>query len=419
MGRGRECCRKRRASLPDFRGEFEGRTPAPGPGGGNCLYWIIPVDQRYVFGIPVGTLIATSGAFAIILGLALQSTLNDLFSGIALKLGHPYTVGDWIFLDAGTQGKLIETNWRSTHLVNSANDLVVIPNSALAKAIFINLSSPSHSHGKKLKVRVTLDKSPVTIEAVLRTALASSNLIAREPPTSTRVTGLSREVVEVELSFSVSSLSLSDAAQSEIFDLIYRHLKAAGLSLAPEPGEGSTGKGSRTTPEHHPSSAWRLLNAINLFAALTEDEKGALAASMTRLTFQQGSTIVERGTKMASLYIIRSGVAIVEGKDGSKHEDARKLSPGDFIGEVGVLMAAAERASIRAATFVVVYEISKERIAALLSDRPAIADELGTIVAKHTDLAANPTAGLRNAEHTATLSQKIRNLLHAEPPHGS
>ncbi|TIQ51339.1 MAG: mechanosensitive ion channel family protein, partial [Mesorhizobium sp.] len=44
----------------------------------------------FVFGAPVGTLIATSGVFAIVLGLALQNTLSDVFSGIALNLGRPY-----------------------------------------------------------------------------------------------------------------------------------------------------------------------------------------------------------------------------------------------------------------------------------------------------------------------------------------
>ncbi|MCS3744424.1 mechanosensitive ion channel family protein [Rhizobium sp. BK661] len=44
----------------------------------------------FVFSLPVGTVIVTSGVFAIVLGLALQSTMNDVFSGIALNLGRPY-----------------------------------------------------------------------------------------------------------------------------------------------------------------------------------------------------------------------------------------------------------------------------------------------------------------------------------------
>ena len=41
---------------------------------------------------------ATSGVVAIILGLALQNTLSDVFSGIALTLGRPFVIGDWIVL---------------------------------------------------------------------------------------------------------------------------------------------------------------------------------------------------------------------------------------------------------------------------------------------------------------------------------
>ena len=73
----------------------------------------------YVFNAPVGTLIATSGAVAIILGLALQSTLSDVFSGIALNLARPYGIGDWLVLGNGIEGKVVETNWRATHLLTA------------------------------------------------------------------------------------------------------------------------------------------------------------------------------------------------------------------------------------------------------------------------------------------------------------
>ena len=86
----------------------------------------------FVFGVPIGTLVATSGVVAIILGLALQNTLADVFSGIALTLGRPYVIGDWILLSDGTEGRVIESNWRATHILTGANNVVVLPNSFLA-----------------------------------------------------------------------------------------------------------------------------------------------------------------------------------------------------------------------------------------------------------------------------------------------
>ncbi len=56
----------------------------------------------YVFDVPIQGLLATSGVIAIILGLALQSTLGDVFSGIVLSFSRPYRPGDWISIDGGT-----------------------------------------------------------------------------------------------------------------------------------------------------------------------------------------------------------------------------------------------------------------------------------------------------------------------------
>ena len=43
----------------------------------------------YVFDLPIQGLLATSGAIAIILGLALQSSLGDVFSGLVLSFSRP------------------------------------------------------------------------------------------------------------------------------------------------------------------------------------------------------------------------------------------------------------------------------------------------------------------------------------------
>jgi small-conductance mechanosensitive channel len=108
----------------------------------------------FVFGVPIGTLVATSGVVVIILGLALQNTLSDVFSGIALTLGRPYVIGDWILLSDGTEGRVVENTWRSTHLLTAANNVVVLPNSFLAKLGLTNISRPDETHLLTLTVRV-------------------------------------------------------------------------------------------------------------------------------------------------------------------------------------------------------------------------------------------------------------------------
>lgn len=366
-----------------------------------------------VFSLPIGTLIATSGAFAIVLGLALQSTLNDVFSGVALNLGRPYAVGDWIVLEGGFQGRVVETNWRSTHLVNATDDLIVLPNSSLAKARLVNLTRPEERHGVSLTVRFLPTRSPAAIEETMRTVLLSSSSIIKSPPPSALVVSIDGQAIEVEFSFKVAAFTLAGPARSELFDLIYRHAKATGLRFAGPPGVAAhlADSGPEAQLAKHPETPWRLLNSISLFATLTDDEKDAIASAMKRRTFQKNATIAAQGDVLSSLMIMRTGVAVVERSEESGPVELARLAPGDLFGERGVLIGAAEAGATKALMFVVIYEIEKEHLAFVLRDRPALAEELGILLSKRMqDEEHIASLALDHETHAESLASRIRRL---------
>ncbi len=369
----------------------------------------------YVFNAPVGTLIATSGVVAVILGLALQSTLGDVFSGIALNLARPYGIGDWLQLSNGIEGKVVETTWRATHLLTGANDLVVVPNSDLAKARLTNLSSPERSHGVTLTVRLRPTTTPSAMQDVMRSVLLSSNLILAEPEPSVEITSLDASAVELELSFRVAEIGAAAKARSEIFDLIYRHAKAAGLALSTpsDVAEATLTSSHIDEPllDRHPTPR-RLLDAIALFASMTEDEKEVLAATMSRRTFRKGEVLAAQGEVMKSLMIVRSGVVAIIRRDGTRETELDRLAPGDFFGESGLLTGTGASGTIQALTFVVVYEITQDGLAPLLQDRPAIADELASLLSKR-----NASELLRLGQSDGSVSVKAIQPLRARIRH--
>src|SRR5580704_13996665 len=69
-----------------------------------------------VLALPIGGLLATSGVLAIVLGLALQNTLADVFAGIAFGIEAPFNVGDRISLGDKTEGTVVQMNWRSIRI---------------------------------------------------------------------------------------------------------------------------------------------------------------------------------------------------------------------------------------------------------------------------------------------------------------
>ena len=367
----------------------------------------------YVFNAPVGTLIATSGVFAIILGLALQSTLADVFSGIALNLSKPYGIGDWLSLANGIEGKVVETNWRATHLLNGANDLVIVPNSDLAKARLTNLSSPQRSHGVSLTVRFRPSRAPSVMVETMRAVLLSSNSILALPEPTVQVKGLDAGAIEIELSFKVADIAAVGPARSEIFDLIYRHAKAASLDLA-APATASLPAPAKPETEEPGASntARRLLDAIPLFSSLSTQEKHTLAQTMTRRSFRKGEVMAIQGSVPKVLMIMRSGVATVTRHEKARDSELGRLAPGDFFGEGGLLTGAGEPGTVKALTNVVVYEITQEGFAGLLRERPSMAEELGLLLARRSGDVRHPEKGaeVSGALTVSRLTERIRHL---------
>src|SRR3984893_13155842 len=142
----------------------------------------------YVFDLPVQGLLATSGAIAIVLGIALQSNLNDVFSGIVLSLSGPYRPGDWINIEGGTEGRVIEMNWRATHVLTSRQDLAIVPNSTIAKSKIVNVSFPSSVHGITIAVQLDSRTPPASGTNILELAVLNSRSILAMPRPTVRVT---------------------------------------------------------------------------------------------------------------------------------------------------------------------------------------------------------------------------------------
>ena len=366
-----------------------------------------------VFDMPVNGLLAASGVIAIVLGLALQSTLGDVFSGIVLNLAKPYHPGDWIILDGGLQGRVIETNWRATQILTDQNDLAIIPNSLIAKAKLVNASNPTQAHGVRITIRLDPTVAPSRGCAVLETALLSCNKILRSPQPIIAVRLLDAIGLECDVLFFIPNIELSPDAQNEVFDMMFRHLTAAGIRVAPPAAS------SFTLPPLPPRQAAdiprRMLDRLAIFAPLSEEERLALAPKMVRRTYKAGDVLLDPGKVAQSLVILGSGVLVALQGTGAAEREVMRLAPGDCVGEGGVLTGAAAIFKVKALTKVIVYEIGKVDLAPVLTRRPAIAADLGQILARREEvgksrLEAVDLADKHSDDLGARLAERVREL---------
>lgn len=90
------------------------------------------------------SVLAGAGVVGLAVGLALQGTLNNTFSGILLSFLPELQIGDWIE-NNGYAGKVIEISLRSIKIREADNNIVIIPNSQVIDAPFKNFSRTSRS----------------------------------------------------------------------------------------------------------------------------------------------------------------------------------------------------------------------------------------------------------------------------------
>jgi len=119
-----------------------------------------------VLGVKLVPLLATSAVFSLVLGLALQDTLGNLFSGVALRIDAPYDIGDWIEVFQGNMkfvGQVEEITWRATTLLGLADEQVTISNRTMGQAEIYNFSKRQKPFWRSQFIRVPFSED---LEAV-------------------------------------------------------------------------------------------------------------------------------------------------------------------------------------------------------------------------------------------------------------
>lgn len=94
-------------------------------------------------GLSIAPMLAALGVGGLAVALALQEPLANFFAGVFLTLAGQIRLGDYVRLDTGQEGYVVDFSWRSTRLRMLANNLVIVPNAKLAQAIVVNHHLPS------------------------------------------------------------------------------------------------------------------------------------------------------------------------------------------------------------------------------------------------------------------------------------
>jgi small-conductance mechanosensitive channel len=201
----------------------------------------------FVFDEPLTGLVATSGVLAIVLGLALQSTLSDVFSGLALNIELPFRAGDWITVAGESEGQVIEINWRATRIQTRAGDLMIIPNSLMTKVRVTNHYPPSRGHVSTIRLELDGSIDPRTIIHALELAVGQSGQLSAVSRPRAVARRYGDAGIIYELYFTIEDFARAVQIESEVLEALWVGLGKAGIRSA-QPLRDPTLPASRNVP---------------------------------------------------------------------------------------------------------------------------------------------------------------------------
>ena len=133
--------------------------------GSIVLVGLLVVVHRHINITPI---LGALGIGSLAVALALQPTLSNLFAGLHITLSRPMRIGDFVELENGAQGTIVDIGWRATKLRQGVNNLVIVPNARLVEMITKNYSLPDPEQNVSITVGVAYGSDLERVEAVVR-----------------------------------------------------------------------------------------------------------------------------------------------------------------------------------------------------------------------------------------------------------
>ena len=349
---------------------------------------VLAVGKRA--GLSLAGLITTSAVLTAVLGFALQDTLGNLMSGIALQMDRSINLGDWIKLgDEPLAGRVTEIRWRYTSIETLAWTTIIVPNSVLTKSRVTVLGrrlGEAPALRRDVDFNVDFRTAPNDVTEAVRAAMRANPVprMADRPEVQVLFHGVKDSVAWYKVRYWLTDLSVDDPTDSEVRTRIYYALSRAGIrfSIPAHTVFITTEDEARKQRQSERERARRLdaISRVDLLAVLGEDERQRVAERLIYAPFARGEAMTREGDVDDGLYMIVEGAASVQlGSPTGPHEVAR-LGPGDFFGEMSLMTGEKRSATVIAETDVVTYRLDKPAFEDLVAARPEIADAVADLL---------------------------------------
>ncbi|MCM3873047.1 MAG: mechanosensitive ion channel [Pyrinomonadaceae bacterium] len=346
------------------------------------------IVYSFVWGREIGGAIAALGVTSIVVGLALQEPLGNLFSGLVLLMERPFEVGETI--EVGTvSGEVKAVNWRSAHIEAFGGAIQVVPNSTLNKETILNFSRPRPNRMELIDVRFSHQDPPYKVrEALLALLLDTEGVLKKPKPI---VATLSYE--DFGIKYRLIYRTTEDdrwPVKNELVTRLWYVAKRHGFTM-PYPVQVNL----EHAQEHpfsppQPDAADLLAQFPRLPEIAVEDRHRTQP-----LTFGAGERLFDEGDDLNGVYFVVSGSVSLQTVSNGQANEIATIEAGEFCGETG--MHGHQSSDMRAVALedTSVVLIAPDVVRHLFEASPRLARETGHTLEVHRKALQSARSALR------------------------
>ena len=360
-----------------------------------------------VMTFPNTEFLTTSAIVAAVMGFALQETLGNAFAGLAIQIEKPFRVGHWITVGSH-EGSVREITWRATKILTKAGNMVILPNSLVAREAINNYSEPFAPTRSSVDVGVGYQTPPNDSRDALLRAIQHVPRVLREPQPDALLWDFAGSSLLFRVRFWIADFKDEEPIRDEVRRAIYYELARSGIEI-PFPIQVEY---SREEPAPEPAGDRltrfaEIIGRVPVFADLDDDGRRALAAGAAERLYADRETIVREGADGASMFVVCQGRVAVT--IGSGTEVAR-IEAGGFFGEMSLLTGEPRSATVSARGDCRVLEIGADVFKKYVTEHPDVIDDVaGAAAERRRELDQSRGAATVNAaEARVTLAARMR-----------
>lgn len=344
----------------------------------------------FVFKKPVTGIWATSGVIGLVLGIALQSMIMDVFTGVAINIEQPFKIGHLIEIPGVIYGRILEINWRTTRIKTFDKNVIIIPNSVMGKTTIKNYSMPDAKCTEDitftLDFSIPIPRAKRILQAGAKAALPKHEGFVKTQKPNILVMETTEFGVQYKVLYGIDTGKVLRRKSNDIMHTsIMDHFHKAGITLAYPKHDIYYDK----MPVRHLDHAAvedriELVSRIEIFSPLTDEEHVNLVENMHEKLFKEGDALIKRGEQGDSMFILMEGLLDVYVPSGNGDGDVcvGQIQPSEFFGEMSLLTGEPRSATIKAASESLVYVIGKNDIVQILQKRPELGTRISHVVAE-------------------------------------